>query len=299
VQLLEGSSGSLEQAILLALDGLLRALDLESLGADRFRAQSEPGRFDRIFGGQTLAQALVAASATVAGKDPQSLHAYFAETGSPGQPVDLAVDRVRDGRSISVRRVTVTQSERPVLVLMASFHSNPLSPQFEDPPPLAPRPEALPRVQHWVSAVPAEGRPNAQSWVDHPPPIELRIGEPPRFMGGPSGTSARSHWMRLPRDVGRNPLLHSALLAYASDFFLLDMAYRSHPERLPVTALVGFSLGHSFWLHRPVRFDRWHLHTQETLAISGDRGLVRGSIHDADGQLVANVIQEVLVRAAR
>jgi len=286
----------LEQAIHRALDGLLRALELEPLGEDRFRAHSEPGRFDRVFGGQSLAQALVAASSTVTGKEPHSLHAYFVETGTPEEAVDLAVDRVRDGRSISVRRVSVVQSGRPLLVLMASFHANPPKPQLADPPPPAPRPEELPMLQEWVRDVPSELQPNAHSWVDHPPPIEMRIGEPPYFLGGPAASGIRSHWMRLPRDVGGDPLLHTALLAYASDFFLLDMAYRSQPEAVPVTALVGFSLGHALWLHRPVRFDRWHLHTQETLSISGHRGLVRGAIHDADGELVANAIQEVLVR---
>ena len=127
----------LEQAIHRALDGLLRALELEPLGEDRFRAHSEPGRFDRVFGGQSLAQALVAASSTVTGKEPHSLHAYFVETGTPEEAVDLAVDRVRDGRSISVRRVSVVQSGRPLLVLMASFHANPPKPQLADPPPPA------------------------------------------------------------------------------------------------------------------------------------------------------------------
>ena len=288
----------LEQAILHALDGLLRAFALEPLGADRFRAHGEPGRFDRVFGGQSLAQALLAASATVDGKEIDSLHAYFAEIGAPGEPVDLAVDRVRDGRGVSLRRVTVAQSARPLLVMMASFHANPASPELADPAPLAPTPDEMPRMQEWARDVPPEWRANANSWIERPPPIELRIGEPPYFLGGHSAKGTRSHWMRVPRDVGDDGPLHAALLAYASDFFLLDMAYRSHPEPVAGAPFAGFSLGHALWLHRPVRFDRWHLHTQETLAISGERGLVRGAIHDADGQLVASVTQEVLVRPA-
>jgi acyl-CoA thioesterase-2 len=105
--------------------------------------------------------------------------------------------------------------------------------------------------------------------------------------------------MRVAGEVGDDALLHTALLAYASDFFLLDMAYRAHPEPVADTAFVGWSLGHALWLHRPVRFDGWHLHTQETLAIAGHRGLVRGAIHDLDGRLVASVSQEVLVRPAQ
>jgi acyl-CoA thioesterase-2 len=102
--------------------------------------------------------------------------------------------------------------------------------------------------------------------------------------------------MRLPRAVGDDPVLHAALLAYASDYLLLDMAFRSHPEGGASTQFTGFSLDHALWFHRPVRFDRWHLHTQETLAISGHRGLVRGAVHDTDGHLVATAVQEVLIR---
>lgn len=293
-----GADASLEQAILVALEGLLRALELESLGDDRFRVVSEPGRFSRVFGGQVVAQALLAASATVTGKAPQSLHAYFVEAGAPEQPLEVAVDRVRDGRSISMRRVTVMQGERPLLIVMASFHTNPTSPELADPPPAVPGPDQLPMLQYWVHDAPPELRPRARTWVEQPPPLDVRIGEAPTFLGGPPADGTRSHWMRLPRAVGEDPLLHAALLAYASDYLLLDMAFRSYPEDLAPTAFNGFSLDHALWFHRPVRFDRWHLHTQETMAISGHRALIRGEIHDAVGHLVASVMQEVLVRPA-
>jgi acyl-CoA thioesterase-2 len=294
-----GGDASLEKAILLALDGLLHALELESLGHDRFRVVSEPGRFNRVFGGQVIAQALLAASATVTDKDPQSLHAYFVEAGAPEQDLEVAVDRVRDGRSISMRRVTVMQGDRPLLIVIASFHTNRTSPELADPPPSVPGPDQLPLLQDWVHDAPSGLSPHARTWVEQPPPLDLRIGEPPTFLGGSHADGTRSHWMRLPRDVGDDPLLHAALLAYASDYLLLDMAFRSYPEDLAPTAFNGFSLDHALWFHRPVRFDRWHLHTQETMAISGHRGLVRGAIHDADGHLVASVMQEVLVRPVR
>jgi acyl-CoA thioesterase-2 len=290
------AEASLEGAILDSLDGLLQALALEPLGGDRFRVAAEPGRFDRVFGGQTVAQALLAASATVTGKEPHSLHAYFVEAGTPGQPLDLVVDRVRDGRSVSTRRVAAMQGERPLLTLMASFHVNPTAPERADPPPAVPGPGELPLLQDWVRDVPPELVPSSRSWVEQPPPLELRIGEAPHFLGGQPADGSRSHWMRLPRGVGGDPLLHTALLAYASDYLLLDMVFRSHPQRYTPTGFTGFSLDHAVWLHRPVRFDRWHLHTQQTLALSGHRGLVRGTIHDADGHLVASVAQEVLVR---
>lgn len=289
-------SEDLDRAVLAALDGLLPALQLESLGGDRFRAGSEPGRFGRLFGGQLIAQALAAAAATVSERPPHSLHAYFVATGTHEQPLQIAVERVRDGRSMSTRRVTVTQDERTLLVAMASFHDNPAEPELADPPPPMPHPESLPLLADWAAQAPPELHRGARTWIRRPPPLEMRIGEPTYFLGGAAAEGPRSHWMRLPRDVGDDPLLHSVLLTYASDYLLLDMAYRSHPDRAPAGSYAAFSLDHALWLHRPVRFDRWHLHTQTLIAISGHRGLVRGAIHDADGALVASTVQEVLVR---
>lgn len=287
---------ALDRAILGALDGLLRALDLEPLGDDRFRVHCEPTRFGRIFGGQLIAQALLAANATVGEKPPHSLHAYFVSAGSPEEPLELAVERVRDGRSISTRRVTVSQAGRPLLIAMASFHDNPAQPQLADPAPTAPRPEELPRLQDWAAQAPPELEPGARNWIVNPPPLQMHIGEPTYFLSGTTAEGPRSHWMRLPREVGNDPALHSVLLTYASDYLLLDMAYRSHPEQYAPGAFAAFSVDHAMWLHRPVRFDQWHLHTQTLVAITGDRGLVRGAIHDSGGHLVASSVQEVLVR---
>jgi acyl-CoA thioesterase II len=174
-----------------------------------------------------------------------------------------------------------------------------VGPEVADPPPVVPRPEQLPLLQDWVRDLAPEPGSHSHAWVEQPPPLELRIGEAPTFMSGYSAEGSRSHWMRLPRDVGDDAELHAALLAYASDYFLLDMAFRSHPERVTATPITGTSLDHAIWLHRPARFDHWHLHTQQTVAITGHRGLVRGAIHDADGHLVASVMQEVLVRPTR
>lgn len=296
---LEEDDATLEQAILEALDGLLPALDPQPIGGDRFRVVPEPGRFDRVFGGQTLAQALLAAAATVTDKEPQSLHAYFADAGIPGEAVELLVERVRDGRSFSTRRVTVTQGERQLLVAIASFHANPPGPEVAEPAPTAPPPEGLPRLQDWAEQVPAERHDQGRLWIDRPPPLEMRMAEAPSFFTGEVAHDARSHWMRLPRGVGDDPLLHAALLTYASDYLLLDVVFRSYPGGYPPAGLMGFSLDHAIWFHRPVRVDEWVLHTQQTVAISGDRGLARGMLHDADGHLLATVMQDVLVRAAR
>jgi acyl-CoA thioesterase-2 len=288
---------SLDQAIRGALDALLDAFALERFGEDRFRGANEPTRFARIFGGQLLGQSLLAASATVSGKLPHSLHAYFVAGGDPDEPIDIDVVRVRDGRTVDTRHVTLSQRARPLLVTTASFHANVVAPEVGAAPPDVPPPEALPRLQDWVEGLPADLREWNRNWVDIPPPLDLRIGEAPTFLGGDRAEHDRPHWMRLPRPVGDDPALHAALLAYASDYLLLDMVFRSHPGE--VVRGTATSLDHSLWIHRPVRFDRWHVYTQRTVGIVGHRGLAQGTIHDEDGRLVATVMQECLARPPR
>jgi acyl-CoA thioesterase-2 len=291
----------LADRILASLDGLLRALELSPVGGDRFVAPPEPDRFSRASGGQTVAQALRAAGATVDGPTsrnlaPHSLHAYFVQAGVADHPVEVAVERVRDGRSMVTRRSTVTQGDRTLLVALASFHDNPDQPELAEDAPVAPPPHDVPLLQDWLDELPPALAGHGRAWVDHPPPLDLRIGEAPTFLGGTPTDGARAHWMRLPRDVGDDPVLHTVLLAYATDYLLLDMAFRSYPGEMPPGGFAAVSVDHALWFHRPVRFDRWHLHTQETVALSGHRGLVRGAVHDEAGRRVATVMQEVLVR---
>ncbi len=283
-------NGDLEAAIGCAFDDLLRVLALGAAGAGSFVAPPARARlFDRIYGGQLLAQAVVGAGATVEGRSVASLHATFVKAGRPERPVEVKVARVRDGRSMATRQVTLVQDGEPLLLALVSFHDNGGGADLAPPMPEVAPPEGTPRLQDWITG--ERGRP----WVDHPPPIELRMAEPPSFLGGSGTTATRSHWMRAPRPVGDDPLLHAALLAYASDFFLMDMVFRAHPTLGPGEAN-GLSLDHVVWFHRPVRFDRWHLHTQEAVTVVGDRGLARGAVHDDAGRLVASVTQEVLVR---
>jgi acyl-CoA thioesterase-2 len=289
---------SVTRNILGSLDSLLAALDLEPMGRDRFRAHSENTRFDRIFGGQVMAQALVAASTTVEGKALHSLHAYFVEAADTSNALDLTVDRVRDGRSISTRRVTVLQGGRVVLTLIASFQLIPPLSTGEDLSSVTTSEPQDPRLQDWARRAPADLRKLTQPWIDIPPPVEMRIDQPPSFFGGERSEAPRTHFMRLPRDVGSDRSLHAAFLVYASDYLLLDMVYRAAPERYRPD-FVGVSLDHSVWLYRPVRFDRWHRYTQELVGFVDGRGLIRGTICDQDGRLVAHVMQEALVRPSR
>lgn len=287
---------ALEKSVLESLDTLERALSLNQLGDNRFQASNERDRFGRIFGGQLLAQAVYAASRTVDRHAPHSLHAYFVQTGTSDRPVDITVDAVRDGRSMATRLVTIAQGDRTLLTAMGSFHTNPPEPELDHPQPDVPAPEEMPLLQHWVHQVPPKLRAKAQSWIDVPPALEMRIAEPTNFLGGRQKPGPRSHWMRLPRPIADEPALHTAMLAHASDYLLLDMALRNHPQPADFASIAAVSLDHSLWLHRPVRFDEWHLYTQDAAAITGHRALIRGTIRDAVGHTVASTSQEVLIR---
>jgi acyl-CoA thioesterase-2 len=284
----------LRTAIDTSLDDLLAALDLRPVGDDRFAVvPATAGMRGRVFGGQLLAQAAFGAAATVDGKDLHSLHASFIRAGTPEAPVEVAVTRLRDGRSIATREVAVIERGEPLVVAIASFAPFQPEPEVAVPPPDAPSAEHMPALQEWTSQYPS-----GEHWSDQPPALDMRLPECPSFLTGATATAARSHWMRLPRSVGDDHSLNAALLAYASDFFLMDMVFRMHPDGLGAGKANGFSLDHAIWFHRPVRFDAWHLHTEEAVAVVGDRGLARGTIHDADGHCVASVAQEVLLRVA-
>ncbi|MFA5709156.1 acyl-CoA thioesterase [Mycolicibacterium sp.] len=293
---LRGSGTKLETDTLAALDSIEGALRLEPTGPDRFRATNEPSRFGHIFGGQLLAQAVRAAGTTVEGQPLNSLHAYFTRPGIVGEPVDIVVHRTRDGRALSTRHVEILQGRGAVFTAVASFHDNPATPEPVPEPPQAPAPLDLPLLQHWAAAAPVEMQTMGQTWIDVPPPLEMRIPEAPTFFGGAQAPGPRAHWMRLPRGIGDDPGMHHAMVAYASDYLLLDMAFRDHPEPVNYATTAGVSLDHAIWLHRPARFDQWHLYIQEPVSMRGQRALVRGTIVDAEGALVASTAQEVLVR---
>jgi acyl-CoA thioesterase-2 len=295
---------ALGQALNAELDALLALLDLERLEENRFRAAPDTaGPPGRVYGGQLLAQALVAAAATAPGKSPLSMHAAFVRPGTPGLPVEAVVDPVRDGRAMATRQVTLLQKDKALLTAIVSAHSGETGQERSDPAPMAPSapppdavpPESMPLLQDWARQLPGDIAGHGRHWIEHPPPVEMRLPEAPSFLGGSPAGRTRSHWMRAPRDLGDTPLLNAALLAYASDFFLMDMVFHAHPAAGGPGRSNGLSLDHAIWFHRPVQFRQWHLYTQETVAIAGNRGLARGAIHDAGGHLTATVMQEVLV----
>ncbi|MEB3034385.1 acyl-CoA thioesterase [[Mycobacterium] nativiensis] len=293
---LRDSGSPLEKATLSALDEVQQVLTLRLTGTDRFQAGNEPSRFGRLFGGQLVAQAISAAAGTITGFAPHSIHASFLRPGQPTAPLDITVDRTRDGRTMSIRQVTVQQDGRTLLTATVSFDANPEIADDATVAVAAPAPETLPLLQHWAQQAPPELAGPASTWIDRPAPLEMRIAEAPIFLGGAQAPGQRAHWMRLPRAIDGGPQEHAVLLAYASDYLLVDTAVRAHPHRVGYGTHMGLTLDHSIWLHRPVRFDQWHLYTQQTVGGGGDRALVHGTIVDVSGRHVASTAQEVLIR---
>ncbi len=271
----------------------LAAFALEPAGPDRFRASSEDARFPRIFGGLVLGQSLLAAARCVEERHAHSLHAHFLESGRHDRPILLEVERVRDGRSFATRRVRALQDGEPILIATVSFHRDEEGPEHGDAMPEAPPPEALPTLQELVRRRPGEPGVAGHKWLEVPPPLEFRTAEAPRFLEGRPLEGPRLIWLRWPEPLPDDPALQRALLAYASDYMLVDVVARQHAAGLEV---MGASLDHALWLHAPARIDEWLLYVQDSPVARGGRGLAQGRFFTRAGALVASVCQEVLVR---
>ncbi|GAA3185072.1 MULTISPECIES: acyl-CoA thioesterase [Streptomyces] len=277
---------------------LVDLLDLEQIEVNIFRGRSPQESLQRVFGGQVAGQALVAAGRTVAGDRPvHSLHAYFLRPGRPGVPIVYQVERVRDGRSFTTRRVVAVQQGRTIFNLTASFHKP--EPGFTHQLPLrqVPGPENLPTIAEEARAH-LGAVPEALERMARRQPFDIRYVDRLRWTPEQlKGAEPRSAvWMRAVGPLGDDPLVHTCALTYASDMTLLDAV------RLPVEPLWGprgfdlASLDHAMWFHRPFRADEWFLYDQESPIATGGRGLARGSIYDREGRLLVSVVQEGLFR---
>lgn len=271
----------------------LAALELEDLGEDRFRARTEDARFPRIFGGLVVAQALRAAARTVEGRSAHSLHAHFLDGGRHDLPIELEVERLRDGRSFATRSVRAQQEGRPILTATVSFHTAEAGPEHTTPMPATAPPEALPTLQELVKRQSGDPGIAGRKWLEVPPPLEFRTAEAPRFLDGRPLQGPRLIWLRWPHPLPADPSLHAALLAYSSDYMLVDVVARQHPAGFEVMAA---SLDHTLWLHDAAPVDDWLLYVQDSPVARGGRGLAEGRFFTRSGRLVASVCQEVLVR---
>jgi acyl-CoA thioesterase-2 len=277
------------------LDKLLDLLDLEQIELDIFRGRSPEEQVQRVFGGQVAGQALVAAGRTVPADRPvHSLHAYFIRPGDPAVPLVYTVDRVRDGRSFTTRRVSAIQHGRPIFTLSASFHRDEPGPVHSDPMPEVPPPDEIPRtidrLEKLFGTLPAQFRES---------PIDLRSVGPLTYEAERDPSLRRTRnlvWLRVEGELPDDPLLHVCLMTYASDLTLLDSVLLGHGLSWADGKTSGASLDHAMWFHRPFRADRWLLYAQESPVAAGARGLARGEVFTAEGELVVSVVQEGLIR---
>jgi len=282
-----------------ALSRLLDLLNLEAIEENLFRGLSPPEPVQRVFGGQVLAQALVAATRTVdAARLCHSFHAYFLRPGDPKVPILYQVDRSRDGASFTARRVVAIQHGAQIFTLAASFQKTEPGFEHQAQMPLVPDPESLEDDQQVLLRQP-DLAPAARAWIARERSFETRsvLGRGP---SGPSGDrparAAVDHiWLRTRGAVSDDPVLQRALLAFVSDMSLLDTALLPHGKSIFSDVKVA-SLDHAMWFHRPFRADDWLLYAQDSPSASGARGFNRGAIYTREGVLVASVAQEGLIR---
>jgi len=279
-----------------AFQELLGLMQLEPLELNLFRGASRDIGTKRVFGGQVLAQALLAASHTVEGRLAHSLHAYFLRAGDPDAPIVYSVDRSRDGRSFTARRVVAIQHGRPIFTLAASFQVEEQGLEHQFDMPAVPAPEEVGPAASLPSTELARLPRNMQRWLDRFGPFEFRPvrgADPDDCKPQPP---FKELWFKLHGELDDNPRLHRALLAYVSDFHLVGTATLPHGISWMQGKLMMASLDHAMWFHRDFRLDDWLLYSCDSPSTSGGRGLSRGMIYDRQGRLVASTAQEGVIR---
>ncbi|MEH0633900.1 acyl-CoA thioesterase II [Streptomyces bottropensis] len=283
------------------LQSLLDLLDLEQIEENIFRGRSRPAIVPRVFGGQVAAQALVAAGRTVpADRLPHSLHAYFLRIGDAGAPIVYTVERMNDGRSFTARRVVAVQHGQPIFALSASFQRYEDGLDHQAPMPAAPDPESLPTAEQRLPAYDLEPA-VVEKMLEARAAVDLRyVDDPPYGRYGEPREPRSQVWFRANGKLDDDPLLHVVLATYVSDMTLLDSILLAHGRGgWAVGDVVGASLDHAMWFHRPFRADEWLLYDQESPSASSGRGLGQGRIYTQDGRLAISVIQEGVVRVPR
>ncbi|HEY1311955.1 MAG TPA: acyl-CoA thioesterase II [Pseudolabrys sp.] len=283
-----------------AVQDLLTILDLEPLEVNLFRGRSPQVGWQRVFGGQVIGQALVAAVRTVdASRPPHSMHAYFLLAGDPKVPIIYDVDRIRDGKSFTTRRVTARQHGHPIFSMLVSFHTDEPGLDHQAKMPDVPLPEDLPSESEVREKIlPAMSDP-VRRYYERERPIELRPVEFDRYLGKKYLDARFNVWIKTTGKLPDDPAIHQCVLAYTSDMGLLDTALVPHGRTLFEKEFMAASLDHALWLHRPFRADEWLLYAQDSPNLHGSRGFSRGLIFTRDGTLVASVAQEGLVRLRR
>ncbi len=275
-----------------ALAFLVDLLDLESIEVNIFRGVNPNEERQRVFGGQVAAQSLMAAGRTVETGRPHSLHAYFLRPGDPSVPILYEVDRIRDGRSFTTRRVVAIQHGRAIFHLSASFHADEPGLTHQFPMPDVPQPEELESMETRLEPY----REALTDWFAKPHPIDQRhIGELP-FSRKASKEPIQRLWIRADGTLPDDPLLHACIATYASDMSLFDTMLAPHELSWDDADFMGASLDHCMWFHRPFRADEWLLYDMDSPTAYGARGLARGFLFTRSGDLAVSMVQEGLMR---
>jgi len=285
-----------------AVQDVLAILDLEPLEVNLFRGRSPQSRWQRVFGGQVIGQALVAACRTVEDvtqRPPHSLHAYFLLGGDPKVPIIYEVDRIRDGKSFTTRRVMAIQHGHAIFSMEVSFHLNEEGWTHQFAMPNVPKPDQLPSEAEVRSQLLTRMSDPVRRYYERERPIELRPVEYGRYLGQKLDGDRFHIWIRATGRLPDEPAIHQCVLAYASDMTLLDTALVPIGRTVFNEDVMAASLDHALWFHRPFRADEWLLYAQDSPNLGGARGLARGSIFAMDGTLVASVAQEGLLRQRR
>ncbi len=278
---------------------LVANLDLETIEVDIFRGRSPQKGWKRVFGGQVIAQALVAASRPVEGRAPHSLHASFILPGDPLVPIVFEVDRIRDGKSFTTRRVVAIQHGKAIFSLSASFQIDEQGVEHGLPMPAAPDPDTLPDPIDLLRSAGEAAQQRLQAFFDRIRPIEVRPIDLSRYAPGARGVPReprQSLWIRIAGRLPDDPAAHRAALAFLSDMTLLDTALAAHGFSVSDPEFQVASLDHALWFHRPCRADEWLLYVQDSPNSGGSRALTRGLLYSRAGALVASVVQEGLIR---
>jgi acyl-CoA thioesterase-2 len=285
-----------------AIQDVVAILDLEPLEVNLFRGRSPQSRWQRVFGGQVIGQALVAACRTVddvTARPPHSLHAYFLLGGDPKVPIIYEVDRIRDGKSFTTRRVIAIQHGHAIFSMEVSFHAVEEGWTHQFAMPDVPKPDELPsevEVRDKLLPLMSDA---VRRYYERERPIELRPVEYGRYLGEKLEGDRFHIWIRATGRLPDEPAIHQCVLASASDMTLLDTALVPLGKTVFNEDVMAASLDHALWFHRPFRADEWLLYAQDSPYLGGSRGLARGLIFASDGTLVASVAQEGLLRQRR
>jgi acyl-CoA thioesterase-2 len=271
-------------------------MTLERLETNLFRGQSRDIGSPQVFGGQVLGQALVAATQTADNREVHSLHAYFLRRGDFNSPIVYEVDRAWDGKHFSTRRVVAIQHGAQIFNMSASFQLPEVGLDHQISMPDVPMPEALEDLQSLYRVALAQAPEAMRRVLEQKRPFEFRPVELPDFSGTVKHPPIKHVWFKAVAPLPDDEALHRCLLAYASDFGLLDTALRPHAMNMMSSKLAIASIDHAMWFHRKVRVDDWLLYAMDSPSASGARGFTRGSLFSRDGRLVASASQEGLIR---